>query len=122
MASSTGEWGGVLAGSTEAISWGSTITFPSTGVYQIWCSTYWDAAQSSGARPQLEFEDGNAYKHTFIDEHYLQYSWGKRCISTCFGYTVSNTSDDTMKTYKLGSGTMNTGRSSGANMIISKFE
>ena len=35
MGGSNGEWGGVLPSSTLAITWGTLIAFPATGVYQI---------------------------------------------------------------------------------------
>ena len=123
MGGSYGEWGGALAGSSESITWGSTIQFPSTGVYTIWFNARATAASSSSDRPQLVVDDGSYAASTgfFFSEGPYNVS-GKSVCSGGFGYTVDNVSNDYLRLYKMGNCSFNTGQQNGSSMIICKFE
>jgi len=118
----TGSWGGVLADSTEAITWGSVIAFPSTGIYHIWIHARFDSSHATEMK--LAIDDG----HFGASDGFLELQGqkstnltGEDNMSLSFGYKVDDIGDDKIRTYKVGSTTMRTGESGGTQMVIAKF-
>jgi len=123
MGGSYGEWGGVLASSSLAITWGSTISFPATGVYQIWILV--QTGQSPSYKSIWYVDDGSygggsgfAYVSTGLGVG----SSNRETMSYQVAYTVDDISNDQLRVYKGNSNDAYAGINNGSNMIISKFE
>ena len=116
MGGSYGEWGGVLPSSTLAITWGSTIAFPATGVYQIHVHTV-----SGNAYLVCSVDDGSyGAGNSFMAGYGYTVSSGFPHMGWVFSYTVDDISNDKLRFYT--NQAFRTGAHETTSLMISKFE
>jgi len=119
----TGSWGGVLADSTEAITWGSVIAFPSTGIYHIWIHARFDSQGATEMKLAIDdghhgASDGFIY---LVGQKSTANLSGEDNMSLSFGYKVDDIGDDKIRMYKIGNTTLRTGETNGSQLVIAKF-
>ena len=120
---SYGEWGGALPSSSLAVTWGSNpaITFPATGVYQIWAHfrTNTDVTNMLVSVDDGSYGASNGFMYVRASNQ-SGHTDNYRHFGVNFGYTVDDTSNDVLRFYT--NQILKTGQSEGSSIIVAKFE